>query len=169
MTIDASATTTRATSTTSGPAQGRVEGIFITSAAGQPMLSLDRVRAIAAVGLEGDRYALGTGFYSDGQDGRQLTLIEAEDLEQLRAQGIVLEPHECRRNIVTRGITLPALLGQRFRIGAVECIGIRMCPPCNHLEVLTRPGPLRGLARSGGIRAHILTDGVLTVGDVVSI
>jgi MOSC domain-containing protein YiiM len=147
---------------------GRVEGIFITTAASQPMTGLQTARAIAGVGLEGDRYALGTGFYSDGQDGRQLTLIEAEDLEQLHAQGIALEPIECRRNIVTRGIALPQLIGQRFRVGAVECLGIRMCPPCNHLEELTRPGPLRGLARSGGIRAHILSDGVITIGDQVS-
>lgn len=147
---------------------GRVEGIFTTTAAGQPMQMHQQIRALADAGLEGDRYTLGTGFYSDGQTGRQLTLIEAEDLEQLeRDHGVVLSPLECRRNLVTWGIALPALIGQRFRVGEVLCEGIRMCPPCNHLEELTRPGPLRGLARSGGIRAHILTAGVLHLGDEI--
>ncbi len=160
--------TTPGESVASAAMTGRVEGIFITTAAGEPMIALQEARVIADAGLEGDRYLLGTGFYSDGKDGRQLTLIEAEDLEQLqREHGVTLTPIECRRNIITRGITLPDLIGKRFRIGEIECEGIRMCPPCNHLEDLTRPGMLRGLARSGGIRAHVLTDGVIRVGDEV--
>jgi MOSC domain-containing protein YiiM len=144
-----------------------VEAIFTAPTASAPMVGHERIRAIAGEGLEGDRYTLGTGFYSDGQDGRQLTLIEAEDLERLNAGGVELAQHECRRNLVTRGVALPALIGKRFRVGGVLCEGIRMCPPCNHLEELTRPGPLRGLARSGGIRAHILSDGVISVGDAI--
>ncbi|CAN5786968.1 MOSC domain-containing protein [soil metagenome] len=146
----------------------KVEAIFTTPAASEPMIAHDRIRAIAGTGLDGDRYALGIGFYSDGQEGRQLTLIEAEDLEQLNASGVELSQQECRRNVVTRGIELPPLIGRRFRIGEVLCEGIKMCPPCNHLEALTRPGPLRGLARSGGIRAHILTSGAISVGDAIT-
>jgi len=149
---------------------GRVEGIFTTTAASEPMRTHEQIRALAGAGLEGDRYVLSTGFYSDGQDGRQLTLIEAEDLEQLeQVYGVLLTQLECRRNLVTRGIALADLIGQRFRVGDVVCEGIRACPPCNHLEELTRPGPLRGLARSGGIRAHVLTDGVIRVGDTVEV
>jgi MOSC domain-containing protein YiiM len=163
-------TTIRTTDDPHDTLTGQVEGIFITTAAFQPMIALDSAHAIAGTGLEGDRYALGVGFYSDGQDGRQLTLIEAEDLERLeREHGVPLAQHECRRNIVTRGIELAPLIGRRFRIGEVVCEGIRACPPCNHLEELTRPGPLRGLARSGGIRAHILTDGEIRIGDVVAV
>lgn len=146
----------------------RVEAIFTTPAASEPMIAHTRINAIAGQGLEGDRYALGIGFYSDGQEGRQLTLIEAEDLEQLNASGVELTQQECRRNIVTRGVELQPLIGRKFLIGEVLCEGVKMCPPCNHLEDLTRPGPLRGLARSGGIRAHILTDGPMSVGDPVT-
>jgi MOSC domain-containing protein YiiM len=143
-----------------------IEGIFITSAAFQPMVELERADAIAGEGLAGDRYANETGFYSDGRDGRQITLIEAEALEALeREHGVQLAPIECRRNIVTRGIRLNDLVDKRFRVGPIECLGIRLCPPCNHLEELTRPGMLRGLAHSGGLRAHILTSGTITVGD----
>lgn len=148
---------------------GRVEGIFVTTAAGEPMRQLAEAPALAGRGLAGDRYVLGTGFYSDGRDGRQLTLIEAEALEALhREHGVTLTPLECRRNLVTRGIGLNALVGKRFRIGAVECAGLRLCPPCAHLEELTRPGMLRGLAHSGGLRAHVLSDGVIRVGDAVA-
>ncbi|HUG14999.1 MAG TPA: MOSC domain-containing protein [Thermomicrobiales bacterium] len=156
-------------STASAPdtTTGRIDGIFITTAAGQPMIPLQSVHAIAGTGLEGDRYALGTGFYSDGSDGRELTLIEQEDLEQLAGKGVALAPHECRRNLVTSGVRLQPLVGTRFFVGEVECEGVRLCPPCNHLEELTRPGPLRGLARSGGLRARILTGGRIAVGDSV--
>ncbi|MEZ4573041.1 MAG: hypothetical protein R2849_22515 [Thermomicrobiales bacterium] len=147
----------------------KIEAIFTAPAASEPMIQHERIRAIAGQGLDGDRYTLGTGFYSDGQEGRQLTLIEAEDLEQLNAGGVELSRQECRRNLVTSGVDLPPLIGKRFRIGDVLCEGIKVCPPCNHLEDLTRPGPLKGLARSGGIRAHILSDGFIAVGDDISV
>lgn len=146
----------------------RVEGIFVTTAASEPMTQLETARAIAGKGLEGDRYYLETGFYSDGNDGRQLTLIEQESLEALRRDhDVALAPIECRRNLMTSGVRLNDLVGKRFRVGEVECEGIRLCPPCNHLEGLTRPGMLRGLARSGGLRAHVLNDGQISVGDEV--
>lgn len=160
-------TASHTAATDTGATTGRIEGIFITATAGAPMTPLPSAHAIAGSGLEGDRYANGVGFYSDGNDGRQLTLIEQEDLDQLARSGVTLEPHECRRNLVTSGIDLKALIGQHFRIGDVECEGIRLCPPCNRLEDLTRPGPLRGLARSGGIRAHILSSGQIAVGNAI--
>src|SRR5688500_19914627 len=87
-TIGGARMTTTASSTREDAetATGQVEGIFITTAAGRPMLRLETARAIAGSGLEGDRYALGTGFYSDGQSGRELTLIEAEDLERMERE-----------------------------------------------------------------------------------
>jgi MOSC domain-containing protein YiiM len=154
---------------TEGGRMGHIEGLFITAAAGEPMQALVEAQALAGAGLAGDRYVLGTGFYSDGNTGRQLTLIAAEALEALtREHGVTLTPLECRRNVVTRGIALNGLVGKRFRIGDIACEGIRLCPPCNHLEELTRPGMLRGLARSGGLRAQVLNDGVMRVGDEIA-
>jgi MOSC domain-containing protein YiiM len=148
--------------------QGRIVGIFTAPAASAPMLALEVARVAAGRGIEGDRYYLGTGFYSDGSDGRQITLIEAEALEALPGTvGVELTQLECRRNLVTRGIRLNELVGQRFQEGDIALEGIRLCPPCNHLEELTRPGMLRGLAYSGGLRAHILTDGEISLGDSV--
>lgn len=148
----------------------KVEGIFISGVASEPMISLETANAVAGKGLEGDRYYLGQGFYSDGKDGRHLTLIEKESLDALLQDfGVVLEPNESRRNVVTSGVRLNDLVGKRFRVGAIECEGIRLCTPCKHLEELTRPGMLRGLTHSGGLRANILNDGTLSVGDEIQI
>jgi MOSC domain-containing protein YiiM len=72
---------------------------------------------------------------------------------------------EARRNIVTRGID--TLVGQRFRVGDVECVGRRLCEPCAHLERLTHRGVLRNLIHRGGLRADILTAGSITVGAAI--
>ena len=73
-----------------------------------------------------------------------------------------------RRNIVTRGIALNALVGERFTIGPVECIGRRLAEPCSQLEKLTRPGILRPLVHRAGLRADILTSGAISLGDDVA-
>ena len=80
---------------------------------------------------------------------------------------IALGWEDARRNIVTRGVRLNALVGRRFRVGDVECIGRRLAEPCAHLERLTRPGLLRPLVHRGGLRADILTSGELRVGDEI--
>lgn len=148
---------------------GRVEAIYIAPEAGKPMLGVELVRALAGQGLEGDRYAIGKGYYSPRPGtGRHLTLIEAEVLEALwKETGISLLPHEHRRNITTRGIALNTLVGKRFRIGEVLCQGMRLCEPCTYLEGLTGKPVLEPLVHRAGLRADILTNGVIRVGDPI--
>ena len=149
-------------------ATGSVEAIAIAPEARSPMRALEQARAIAGAGLEGDRYAAGAGTFSErGGSGRDITLVDGAALDALRGEGVVLGPIESRRNLVVRGIDLDALIGRRFRVGAVECRGARRCEPCAHLERLTRPGVLRGLVHRGGLRADVLSDGVISVGDEV--
>ncbi|MDP9346612.1 MAG: hypothetical protein M3P44_13015 [Actinomycetota bacterium] len=143
---------------------GRVEALAVAPAATAPMQARDRVTALAGRGLEGDRYAAGEGTFSPGRgDGRELTLVAAEALEDA---GVA--PLESRRNVVVRGVDLDALRGRRFRIGEVECVGRRRCEPCAHLQRLTRDGVLRALVHRGGLRADIVHDGELRVGDPVA-
>ena len=73
-----------------------------------------------------------------------------------------------RRNLVTRGIDLEALIGRSFRVGDVECVGQRRCEPCAHLERLTAPGTLRELVHRGGLRADVVTGGTIAVGAQVT-
>jgi MOSC domain-containing protein YiiM len=128
---------------------------------------VERVRAVAGRGLEGDRYFLAGGDPQPNRD-KDLTLIATEALEALEVEhGIELTAAESRRNVATRGVDVNALEGKRFRVGDVECEGIELCEPCTHLQGLTKPGVLRGLVHRGGLRAAILNDGEIAVGDTV--
>ena len=120
-------------------------------------------------GIDGDRYQDQTGTFSTSprRVGQDVTLIEAEALDELRARGVKLAPEQARRNIITNGINLDALIGKRFRVGEVICFGQRRCEPCAHLERLTEPGTLRGLVHRGGLRADIVQAGTITLGDTI--
>lgn len=144
---------------------GRVEGIFVSPEKGLLPEPVESVRALAGRGLEGNRYF----FQSDAPPGTALTLIAAEAVEAMeREHGISIEPRESRRNVVTRGIDVNELVGKTFRIGDVECRGIELCEPCTHLQAMTKPGIIKGLAHRGGLNADILGDGEIRVGDAVA-
>lgn len=150
---------------------GRVEAIHVSPARTRPMVAVDSADAVAGLGLVGDRYGRQQGTYSRGKSeaGRQLTLIAAEALEAMAAESeITLSAIESRRNVLTRGIELEGLVGKRFRIGDVVCYGQAKCPPCGHLERLTREGVMAALGDRGGLRADILEGGVIRVGDPVT-
>lgn len=141
---------------------GSVAAILRASDAEGPLARVEVVEAVAGRGLEGDRYYEGRGTFSGPGHGYQLTLVEAEVLDS-----IDLPWDQARRNIVTRGIALNSLVGHRFKVGAVECIGRRLAEPCAHLEKLSRPGLLRPLVHRGGLRADILEGGSITIGDQI--
>jgi len=142
------------------------------------MQSVAEVRAVPGRGLEGDRYFTGTGFHSTkpSHGGREVTLIEMEAVEALcggvinaegKRLGIELAAPDARRNIVTANVPLNHLVGREFSVGAVRMRGTRLCEPCQHLEELTQPGVLSGLIHRGGLRALILNEGVIQVGDFI--
>lgn len=149
---------------------GRVEAIHIAPATEAPMVAVDRVRAIAGVGLEGDRYATRTGTWSpDPRVDRDITLIEAEVIEDLAAtDGIHLAPGETRRNVTTRGIRLNDLVGRRFRVGDALCEGTRLCEPCQHLTDAVGKPILQPLVHRAGLRARILEGGQIEIGAEVA-
>lgn len=149
--------------------QGTVVSIYIAKTAEGPMASVDEVRAVPGKGLEGDRYFNQVGTYSNSPGlGRDVTLIEIEAMETLkRDYGVNLEPGDSRRNIVTCGVPLNHLVGKEFRVGEVRLRGIRLCEPCSHLEKLSQQGAQRGLVHRGGLRTHILSGGMIRVGDKI--
>jgi nicotinamidase-related amidase len=148
---------------------GRVEAIFVTPEGSAPMERRAEVRAVPGRGLEGDRYFTGTGtWWRADRTGQELTLVEAEAIERLRDAGMPMDLGGTRRNVVTRGISLDALLGRRFRLGDVELVAVRPCDPCGHMEKLSGVGGVRaGLEGRGGIRAEVLTEGTIREGDTV--
>jgi hypothetical protein len=158
--------------------QGSVVAIHIGPAAGAPMQAVGEARAVPGRGLEGDRYFLGTGVYSrkESYGGRELTLIEMETLEAVlggvvdaegHRLGLKLSAAESRRNLATTGVPLNHLVDREFWVGPVRLAGTRLCEPCKYLEGLTRPGVMGALVHRGGLRARILTEGVIRVGDPI--
>jgi MOSC domain-containing protein YiiM len=149
---------------------GRVESIHLATTAEATMRGVAEIRAIAGVGLEGDRYATRTGSFSaKPKPGRQITLVEAEAIEALeRELGLKLAPGETRRNLVTRGVALNHLVGREFQVGAVRLRGHELCEPCGDLARMTgKPQILPGLVHRGGLRAEIIEGGVISVGDLI--
>ena len=149
--------------------EGEVLHIHVGPERRQPMQARVEVYAVPGHGLEGDRYArLGGTFSQKDRAGQQVTLIEAESIEALEHDYQVhLQPGATRRNITTRNVPLNHLVGREFQIGKVRMRGIRLCEPCSHLERLCNQELVKGLRHRGGLRAQILNEGVIRVGDRV--
>lgn len=152
--------------------EGEIVGIWVAPAEGAPMEARDEVRALAGKGIDGDRYAVEAGKYSgkrldDAQ--RAVTLIEREAIEgACNEYGVELGEHETRRNLVTLGVPLNHLVDREFSVGDVRMRGVDLAHPCTYLEGLTRGGVRRALVDRGGLRAEILTDGEIRVGDRIA-
>jgi len=148
--------------------EGTVVSINIASKAEGPMQSVNEVRAIPGKGLEGDRYFFRQGTFYKPQPDREITLIEAEAIEGLRREiDIDFALSGSRRNVVTRGVPLNHLVGREFWIGEVKARGLKLCEPCSHLQRLSHPKVLPGLVHRGGLRAQILTEGTIRVGESI--
>jgi MOSC domain-containing protein YiiM len=148
---------------------GKVHSIGIATVESGAIKALDEVTAIPGKGLVGDRYA--AKFEADPSEygpQKEITLIELEAIEALnREKEIIIQPLNARRNVVTQGVPLNHLVGHEFQVGKVKLKGIKLCNPCAHLESLTERGVLAGLIHRGGLRAQIINEGIIRVGDVV--
>lgn len=148
---------------------GRLIAIHITPAKSQPMQRLEEARLIDGVGIEGDRYALGTGTYSikPGED-RQVTLIEAEMLARVAADDgheIALDQH--RRNLTVEGVPLQHLVGLRFRVGETVLEGVRINQPCKYLNLMLKRDVYMALWNRSGLNCRIVEGGTIRPGDPV--
>ena len=147
--------------------QGSVVSISIAPTESEPTRLVDDVRAIAGRGLEGDRYCKADGEVWE-DPGKEITLIGVEAIDAMsRESGVDLEYKDARRNIITRDVPLNDLIDKEFAVGDVRVKGIRLNEPCQHLASLTDQKVLKGLVHRGGLRAQILNDGQIRVGDIV--
>jgi MOSC domain-containing protein YiiM len=71
--------------------------------------------------------------------------------------------------LVTRDVPLNHLVDKEFLVGSVRIRGIRLCEPCAHLEQRTGKKVLRALTHRGGLRAEVLSDGQIQVGDEIRV
>jgi len=142
---------------------GRVAWIGVRPARHAPMLTPDAATLIAASGIAGDRYRT-------SRDGaRQVTLIAAEDLAAIAAflGRDRLAPDTVRRNLLTRGVNLVALKGQRFRVGAALLEGTGDCAPCSKIEQALGEGGYNAMRGHGGLTARVIEGGEVRIGDPI--
>lgn len=148
--------------------QGELLHIHTCASGGKSMTPHDTVSCIAGVGLEGDRYALGTGFYSHKPDIREVTLIELETLTALqRDHNIELHPNEHRRNLTVTGVPLNHLVGQKFKVGEVVLEGGRLNTPCKYLDKLLGKSVCDWLRHRSGLNCRIVKGGTIKVGQPI--
>lgn len=149
--------------------KGTLVSIHVAASAAAPLLPVREARAVPGKGLEGDRYFVGRGTYSNKpRPDREVTLVEAEAVEALeREEGIKLAPGATRRNLLTRNVSLNHLVGKEFRVGEAVLRGLRLCEPCAHLEALTQARVRAALEHRGGLRAQVIREGVIRAGDAL--
>ena len=147
-----------------------VAQILIAESTTSAMISRPEVRAVPGRGLAGDRYFAGAGTFSPHphKPDFEITFIEKEKIDAFaRESGLPFTASHARRNIVTEGTDLNALVGQEFYVGPVRIRGIRLCEPCAYLAKTTFPETLKGLVHQGGLRAQILSEGPIRIGDEI--
>lgn len=126
-----------------------------------PMIEVDSVECVAGKGLVGDRFF---GYKEDYKG--QVTFFAHEVYERMceQFQMVGLPPSAFRRNLITKGVDLNALIGQEFEIQGVRFLGTQECTPCHWMNQAFAEGAEEALKGHGGLRAKILSDGVLKKG-----
>ncbi len=125
-----------------------------------PILEVAQMQCVAGRGIEGDRFF---DFKHDYKG--QISFFEEEvydDLQQ-RFQVFDKQPGVFRRNVITRGADLNALIGTEFESQGVRFLGVEECKPCHWMNQAFCPGAEEALRGRGGLRARILSDGMLRV------
>lgn len=150
---------------------GSIAEIWLAPGAAAPMQQVPTGRLVAGAGLEGDRYALGGGTWARYPAlEKQLTLVDRADVSAIAAElGAPLPPGGTRRNLVTAGVDLPALVGRWFAVGDALLFGAKECPPCAHLERLTGRRLVKAMVHRGGINAAVFVGSTIADGDVVRV
>lgn len=153
-----------------------IQAIYLAHIAGEPMRPIAHVQVNAGLGIEGDRYALGTGAYSSKEPPkiRHISIISQAGIDIANEWlGAGNEPPfdavDTRRNILLEGIApaaLNSLVGQQFRLGNILMVGTELCTPCERpAQLLSRPSFMDAFEGRGGIRAQVINSGMLTIGD----
>jgi MOSC domain-containing protein YiiM len=146
-----------------------IECIFISPDRGSAQVLLEQAEVQAAMGIVGDR-----NFGKGVHPGQNLTLVDAEEIEAFCAlHGRQIDLSITRRNLVTRGVQLNALVGKEFKVGEVLLLGVELCEPCAILgrslasNELASPQVVKYWLGRGGLRADVIVDGVLKVGALI--
>ncbi len=127
-----------------------------------PLLEVKQIECVAGRGIRGDRFF----DYRDDYKG-QITFFSAEVFAELaRALGLTNKSAGAlRRNVIVSGIELNSLIGADFAVQGLRFRGTAHCKPCYWMDTAIAPGAEEFLAGRGGLRARILTDGRINIGN----
>jgi MOSC domain-containing protein YiiM len=125
-----------------------------------PLVEKEELSCVAGRGIEGDRFF----DYKDNYKG-QITFFSTEVFADVCGRLGVhgKSPGVTRRNVITAGVDLNSWVGAEFEIQGVRFAGIAECSPCYWMDLAIAPGAEKLLQGRGGLRARILTDGILRV------
>jgi MOSC domain-containing protein YiiM len=124
-----------------------------------PIIEADRLECVAGRGIRGDRY-----FDVEENHKGQITFFALEVFQAMRSELNLPEaqPAATRRNGLVSGADLNALIGAEFEIQGVRFAGVEECRPCYWMNLAFGDQRAeRWLKGRGGLRARVLTDGVL--------
>ncbi len=122
------------------------------------IVEVDAIECVASRGIRGDRY-----FDHQPDYKGQITFFAMEVFDRLSHELNLpaVRPEATRRNVLTRGVDLNALVGMEFEIQGVHFAGVEECRPCYWMDGALGSGAENWMKGRGGLRARILTDGVL--------
>jgi MOSC domain-containing protein YiiM len=159
---------------------GRVKAIYITPEQGNldnpvSMQELESVQVIEGVGLVGDRYASGNGFWQNADNKkpvekrkiRQISLISAEDIRSGNEENRTnIEESDTRRNIVVEGIeNLQQFIGKNLVVGESEISVTGDCDACNRPSKMAKKDGFEKFGKRGGIRGKVNKTGLIRKND----
>lgn len=124
-----------------------------------PILEVESIECLAGRGIRGDRYLDHKPDYKG-----QITFFASEVLDRMRDELGLADANAAatRRNVLTAAIDLNSLIGMAFEIQGVRFVGTEECRPCYWMNSAFRDQRAEvWLKGNGGLRARILTDGVL--------
>jgi len=130
------------------------------------IIETSEIDLIAGKGIVNDRH------FKDYNDPlNQLSIIEGENIDEYNLKNKINIPYlNFRRNIVTRGIKLNDLVGQKILVGSVKLEVLDLCRPCRHLsEKLGRNDIIKEFLRKGGIRCQIMNNGKISLNSKIKI
>jgi MOSC domain-containing protein YiiM len=150
-----------------------VENIFITKTRREQPHQIEAAKLEAGKGIVGDRYherALEFLAVGDSVPANHISLISKEELAGfLEHNNAEIDYADFRRNVLISGIDLRGLIGKHFTLGSALCQGIEDCDPCAFLAATVHHSVLPELKEKAGLRAIILEDGDLKIGDTITL
>ncbi|MFT4729225.1 MAG: MOSC domain-containing protein YiiM [Granulosicoccus sp.] len=146
------------------PQQGIVTWLGVRPGRDELMQQPDEVEARSGSGLTGDRFKASRTL-------REVTLIQAEHIDAIASMmgENEISPAVLRRNIVVKGLNLLALKGHTFSVGHVQFRFTGLAHPCSKMERHLGPGGYNAMRGHGGITASILQNGIIRLGDPVTL